>query len=64
MVSHLSDEDLEALASNLGGHDMVKINAAYAAAEACDDKPTIILARTIKGYGLGPAFAGRNSTHG
>ena len=64
MVSHLGDEDLEALASNLGGHDMVKINAAYAAAEACEDKPTIIFARTIKGYGLGPAFAGRNSTHG
>ena len=63
MVSHLSDEDLEQLASNLGGHDMLKINAAYAAAEK-SDKPTIILARTIKGYGLGPAFAGRNSTHG
>ena len=63
MVSHLSDEDLESLASNLGGHDMVKINAAYAAAEA-SDKPTVIIARTIKGYGLGPAFAGRNSTHG
>ena len=63
MVSHLSDEDLEALAANLGGHDMVKINAAYAAAEA-SDKPTVIIARTIKGYGLGPAFAGRNSTHG
>ena len=42
---------------------MVKINAAYAAAEA-SDKPTVIIARTIKGYGLGPAFAGRNSTHG
>ena len=52
MVSHLSDEDLESLASNLGGHDMVKINAAYAAAEA-SDKPTVIIARTIKGYGLG-----------
>jgi len=64
MVSHLSDDDLEALASNLGGHDMVKINAAYAAAQASTDKPTIIFARTIKGYGLGPAFAGRNSTHG
>ena len=63
MASHLSDEDLESLASNLGGHDMVKINAAYAAAEA-SDKPTVIIARTIKGYGLGPAFAGRNSTHG
>ena len=64
MVAHLSDEDLEELAANLGGHDMVKINAAYAAAEASNDKPTVILARTIKGYGLGPAFAGRNSTHG
>ena len=63
MVSHLSDEDLETLAANLGGHDMVKINAAYAAAEL-SDKPTVIIARTIKGYGLGPAFAGRNSTHG
>ena len=51
MVSHLSDEDLEALAANLGGHDIVKINAACPA-EACTDKPTIILARTIKGYGL------------
>ena len=64
MVSYLSDDDLEALASNLGGHDMLKINAAYSAAEASSDKPTVILARTIKGYGLGPAFAGRNSTHG
>ena len=64
MVSHLSDEDLEKLASNLGGHDMIKINAAYAAAESINDKPTVILARTIKGYGLGPAFAGKNSTHG
>jgi pyruvate dehydrogenase E1 component len=64
MVSHLSDDDLESLASNLGGHDMVKINAAYAAAANSDEKPTVILARTIKGYGLGPAFAGRNSTHG
>ena len=64
MVSHLSDDDLESLASNLGGHDIVKINAAYAAAANSDEKPTVILARTIKGYGLGPAFAGRNSTHG
>jgi pyruvate dehydrogenase E1 component len=64
MVSHLDDDALEALAANLGGHDVLKINAAYAAAEAEDEKPTVILARTIKGYGLGPAFAGRNSTHG
>ncbi len=64
MVSHLGDDELEDLAANLGGHDMLKINAAYAAAEAFSGKPTVILARTIKGYGLGPAFAGRNSTHG
>ena len=64
MVSHLDDDALESLAANLGGHDIIKINAAYAAAEAGNGKPTVILARTIKGYGLGPAFAGRNSTHG
>ncbi|MDP6864999.1 MAG: pyruvate dehydrogenase (acetyl-transferring), homodimeric type [Candidatus Poseidoniaceae archaeon] len=64
MVSHLDDDALEALAANLGGHDVLKINAAYAAAEAENEKPTVILARTIKGHGLGPAFAGRNSTHG
>jgi pyruvate dehydrogenase E1 component len=64
MVSHLDDGALEALASNLGGHDIHKINAAYATAEADSERPTVILARTIKGHGLGPAFAGRNSTHG
>ena len=64
MVAHLSDDDLEALASNLGGHDFQKIFAAYTLARAEGDAPTVILARTIKGYGLGPAFAGRNATHG
>ena len=64
MVSHLSDSDLEKLAQNVGGHDFEKINAAYAAATSHKGQPTVILARTIKGYGLGPSFAGRNTTHG
>ena len=64
LVANLSDEDLEDLASNVGGHDPVKIFAAYTAARAHKGRPTVILARTIKGWGLGPSFAGRNSTHG
>jgi pyruvate dehydrogenase E1 component len=64
MVSHLSDSDLEALTNDVGGHDSVKIYAAYTAARAHKGRPTVILARTIKGWGLGPSFAGRNSTHG
>ncbi len=63
MVSDYSDEELEALTEDLGGHDFLKIHAAYAAACAHKGQPTVILARTIKGYGLGPAFAGRNTTH-
>ena len=64
MVSHLSDTDLEALTNDVGGHDPVKIYAAYTAARAHKGRPTVVLARTIKGWGLGPSFAGRNSTHG
>ncbi len=64
MVSHLSDSDLEALTDDVGGHDPVKIHAAYSAARAHRGRPTVVLARTIKGWGLGPSFAGRNSTHG
>tara|TARA_B100000459_G_scaffold146965_1_gene114653 strand:+ start:29 stop:2014 length:1986 start_codon:yes stop_codon:yes gene_type:complete len=63
MVADYSDEDLEALTEDLGGHDFDKIHAAYAAACAHKGQPTVVLARTIKGYGLGPAFAGRNTTH-
>ena len=63
MVAEYSDEELEALTEDLGGHDFLKIHAAYAAACAHKGQPTVILARTIKGYGLGPAFAGRNTTH-
>jgi len=64
MVSHLSDSDLENLTNDVGGHDPVKIYAAYSAARAHKGRPTVVLARTIKGWGLGPSFAGRNSTHG
>ena len=64
MVSHLSDSDLEDLTNDVGGHDPVKIYAAYSAARAHKGRPTVVLARTIKGWGLGPSFAGRNSTHG
>ena len=63
MVSHLSDEELEKLTSNVGGHDPIKINSAYEAAKKSNGKPTVILARTVKGWGLGPTFAGRNTTH-
>jgi len=64
MVSHLSDSELEALTNDVGGHDPVKIYAAYSAARRHTGRPTVVLARTIKGWGLGPSFAGRNSTHG
>ena len=63
LVEHLSDEELEHLCADVGGHDFVKLHAAYAAATAHKGQPTVVLIRTIKGYGLGPAFAGRNTTH-
>jgi pyruvate dehydrogenase E1 component len=46
-----------------GGHDYRKVYAAYAAALEHHGQPTVILAKTIKGYGVGPSFAGRNATH-
>ncbi len=46
-----------------GGHDPEKVFAAYQAAMACKDRPTVILAKTIKGYGLGEGGEGRNVTH-
>lgn len=61
MVEHLSDEELEKM--NLGGHDPKKVYAAYKEAIEYKGKPTVILARTIKGYGLGEAGEGRNITH-
>jgi pyruvate dehydrogenase E1 component len=61
MVSHLSDEKLKKL--RRGGHDPEKVYAAYAAAMQCHGKPTVIIAKTIKGYGLGEVGEGRNVTH-
>jgi pyruvate dehydrogenase E1 component len=61
MVKHLSDEQLKKL--TLGGHDPVKVYAAYKAAVEHPGQPTVILARTIKGYGIGEAGEGRNITH-
>ncbi len=61
LVDHLSDEQLRKL--RLGGHDPEKVYAAYKAAVEHTGSPTVILARTIKGYGLGEAGEGRNVTH-
>jgi pyruvate dehydrogenase E1 component len=46
-----------------GGHDYKKVYAAFKAATEHKGQPTVILAKTIKGYGLGPSFEGRNATH-
>jgi pyruvate dehydrogenase E1 component len=61
MVAHLSDEKLKKL--KRGGHDPEKVYAAYSAAMHCHGKPTVIIAKTIKGYGLGEVGEGRNVTH-
>jgi pyruvate dehydrogenase E1 component len=61
MVKHLSDEDLKKL--RVGGHDPIKVYNAYRAAVQHKGGPTVILARTIKGYGLGDAAEGKNVTH-
>ncbi|EGD55760.1 pyruvate dehydrogenase (acetyl-transferring), homodimeric type [Gordonia neofelifaecis] len=61
LVNDLSDEDIWNL--KRGGHDYRKIYAAYAAAMAHKGQPTVILAKTIKGYTLGKHFEGRNATH-
>jgi pyruvate dehydrogenase E1 component len=61
MVSHLSDEKLKKL--RRGGHDPEKVYAAYDAAMKCHGKPTVVIAKTIKGYGLGEVGEGRNVTH-
>lgn len=61
MVEHLSDEQLAKLTR--GGHDPQKVYAAFKAAVEHKGQPTVILAKTIKGYGLGEAGEGRNITH-
>lgn len=61
LVEHLSDEQLSRLSR--GGHDPEKVYAAYKAAVEHTGGPTVILAKTIKGYGLGEAGEGKNITH-
>jgi pyruvate dehydrogenase E1 component len=61
LVAHLSDDELHGLLR--GGHDSAKVCAAYKAAVETVGQPTVILAHTIKGYGLGEAGEGRNVTH-
>jgi pyruvate dehydrogenase E1 component len=61
MVAGLSDEEIWSL--NRGGHDPNKIYAAYAAAVQHQGQPTVILAKTVKGYGMGEAGEGQNITH-
>ena len=60
-VAHMTDEEIWAL--NRGGHDARKVYAAYAKAQAATERPTVILAKTIKGYGMGEAGEGQNITH-
>ncbi len=61
LVDHLSDEDLQTLPR--GGHDYRKLYAAYKAAVEHTGTPTAVLAKTVKGWTLGPAIEARNATH-
>ena len=61
MVADMSDEDIWRL--NRGGHDPHKVYAAYAEAVEYTGRPTVILAKTVKGYGMGEAGEGQNITH-
>ena len=61
MVKHLSDDQLKKM--RLGGHDPEKVYHAYKAATEHKGAPTVVLARTIKGYGLGESGEGKNITH-
>ncbi|MGX1791886.1 pyruvate dehydrogenase (acetyl-transferring), homodimeric type [Microbacterium sp. NPDC055312] len=61
LVKDLSDDDIWHL--RRGGHDYRKVYAAYKSAVEHKGQPTVILAKTVKGYGLGPHFEGRNATH-
>ena len=61
MVKHLSDEQLKKL--TLGGHDPAKVYNAFKRAVDTKGMPTVVLARTIKGYGIGESGEGKNVTH-
>ena len=61
LVEHMTDDELWAL--QRGGHDYIKVYSAYKAAMEHKGQPTVILAKTVKGWKLGSHFAGRNATH-
>ena len=61
MVAHMSDDDIWRL--NRGGHDPHKVYAAYKLAMEHKEQPTVILTKTVKGYGMGIAGEGQNTTH-
>ena len=61
LVKDLSDEDIDNL--NRGGHDPYKVYAAYAEAMKSTGQPTVILAKTVKGYGLSEEIEAVNKTH-
>ncbi len=61
LVADMSDDEIWRL--NRGGHDPFKVFAAYAAASRHQGQPTVILAKTVKGYGMGEAGEGQNITH-
>jgi pyruvate dehydrogenase E1 component len=61
LAAHLSDEDIDRL--RRGGHDVRKLHAAYAKALAHKNQPTVILAKTMKGFGMGTIGQGRMTTH-
>jgi pyruvate dehydrogenase E1 component len=61
LVEHLSDDDIWNL--RRGGHDPVKVYNAYKRAVETTGRPTVILAKTVKGYGLGETAEGRNTAH-
>ncbi len=61
LVAHMSSEQINAL--KRGGHDFRKLHAAYAAAKACKGQPTVILAKTKKGYGMSSAGESRMTAH-
>ncbi len=61
MVANMSDDDIERLTR--GGHDIHKVYAAYSSAVKHEGQPTVILVKTVKGYGMGDAGEGLNITH-
>ncbi|KGQ22483.2 pyruvate dehydrogenase (acetyl-transferring), homodimeric type [Thermus filiformis] len=63
LIQDLTDEELDELTKSRGGHDPQKLFAAFKAAVEHKGRPTVILARTIKGYGMGPTAMAKNVAH-